>query len=1037
MKPLYALLVVAFVRGQCPDSSWTLYADNSKCIRVSKYFHTYRTSIQKCRAENGFLVSIHSDDEQKEIHAMLSTTSSTRRTDNPWIGLTYKGIPPVCQEGLEGETCRRQELDVSWRNNSYWLDGTAVDYTKWGTVDGIEQPAGLHVDDECTSLLVGDDSSRGWVTALCTDYKPFICMIGLGSNQLLARTYDSDDEDDDEEEESSPNTSSFPIPPNPCDRSPCAEREQCLIPANSTSSEDIICNCTPPYTGDLCRFTYLVQLTGNLSLFDQYKFSKKVANILKVPVDDVKVTKFDRATGETGMHISTSASERLTFLVREGDPTVTSLGIESVRKDQEVSFNPAINDPCRSTPCAHGGACQQLDTEDDDDDDHDERSNILPRRRPFNCVCIAPWTGDSCNFTYTVFVDSDISAFSAENFSKELSSNLNVGYDEVTVTKFRPGSVLASLSLSTKTSQLLTELVSAGDEHMVKMGVLAVSMNEIHSTNPGMSGFTEEDSDSTVWIIIVLAVLIVGALILAAVGGRWYWKRRCKNTKLKEKNISSVNTEVGLLGNGLAEETLDMVTSTGLGLVSVTPKKNAIFTASSKTFGYIGDRPLPDLPADIYQQIYKPEAIAIRDEVRRRQDPIPSSALIRMNVLGNGAFGLVYRGVLRDAHGDSPVAIKELKTSVEAEAALFVAEAELIRSLHHTNIVNCIGITPGPPLAILLELMTMGDLWTYLRSQGRRQSFVTIAERYCITFQIARGMYYLARHGVVHRDLAARNCMVSNPIEGTHGFPVVKVADFGLSRSVDGESYYRMESDGKVPVPWMSPEAIEDKKFSEASDVWAFGVTMWEIFANADSFPYQGQNIYSLLSFLKQGHRLDKPPKCPQESYDMMFDCWADAPNSRPLFQALTSRAAHLFVPHCSVPVEVKCEDNDVFIRSARFLSGSTDSCLQIQDFYIDMDRSAQARVESIDSVAVPYKNVDGDNDDDDVRYKNANPEVEGLSDDKLVIAMSPQLTQNANPEVEGLSDDKLEMVDENAHTVPKLDQTTRKKSYDKLLDAC
>ncbi|KNC74006.1 serine/threonine protein kinase, partial [Sphaeroforma arctica JP610] len=187
-----------------------------------------------------------------------------------------------------------------------------------------------------------------------------------------------------------------------------------------------------------------------------------------------------------------------------------------------------------------------------------------------------------------------------------------------------------------------------------------------------------------------------------------------------------------------------------------------------------------------------------------------------------------------------------------------------MKKLEHVNIVTCVGIATGPPLAIVMELMTMGDLYTYLRSQDERECYVTDAQRLYTIYQVARAMHYLSNHGVVHRDLAARNCMMSPPRAGTFGFPIVRVSDFGLSREIsDTENYYKMQSHDKLPIHWMAVEAIVDRKFSVASDVWSFAVVAWEVFGDACAKPHQNLNVFQMLEYYKSGKRLLQPAKCP------------------------------------------------------------------------------------------------------------------------------------------------------------------------------
>eukprot|EP01134_Creolimax_fragrantissima_P004326 CFRG4326T1 len=347
--------------------------------------------------------------------------------------------------------------------------------------------------------------------------------------------------------------------------------------------------------------------------------------------------------------------------------------------------------------------------------------------------------------------------------------------------------------------------------------------------------------------------------------------------------------------------------------------------------------------------------------MRAREGPVPSTSILKLGVIGVGNFGVVYSGILKDedTKKESPVAVKELKAKNPDADAIgcigidvsrngsgsgcgssnesagdvvdvvitgsaeknhnrieeFLLEATLMRRMNHPNVMGCIGIVEGPPVSIILDIMTMGDLRTYLSTQDERESRVTVAERYFFAFQIARGMNYLQRMGVCHRDLATRNCMLSLPSSSTFGFPALKVADFGLSRAVEeNNGYYVMSDTGQVPARWTSLEGLLENKFSSASDVWSFGVTMWEIFDNAQNIPYKDMNLFQIVEYLKEGNHLMQPENCPKEAYEMMLHSWKTNPYSRPKFGQLMSDLGVLFLPHCPRQATLKSENGDISV---------------------------------------------------------------------------------------------------------------------------
>eukprot|EP01134_Creolimax_fragrantissima_P008473 CFRG8473T1 len=320
-------------------------------------------------------------------------------------------------------------------------------------------------------------------------------------------------------------------------------------------------------------------------------------------------------------------------------------------------------------------------------------------------------------------------------------------------------------------------------------------------------------------------------------------------------------------------------------------------------------RQLPTLPSDMLRRSLLPDAINLREMIRCTTGLIPKSSLIRYGVLGTGHFGTVYSGVVRKGDADSPVAIKVPSNTTTMED--FAREAEIIKQLNHSNIVAFLGLVEGPQMAIVMELMGLGDLKSYLRQAKEDKQSVSLAEKYYTSFQIARGMTYLAHNGVIHRDLAARNCMVASADVRSFGFPVVKVADFGLSRPLaESTDYYCMESNGALPVPWMAPECISQKKFSVPSDVWSFGVTLWEIFSDAQNNPYKEINVLTILKYLCDGNRLKRPINCPKATYDTMNRCWREQISHRPDFNTLALDMATSFKHQNTQSIIIKTLEN-------------------------------------------------------------------------------------------------------------------------------
>ncbi|XP_078362112.1 uncharacterized protein LOC144646406 isoform X2 [Oculina patagonica] len=165
------------------------------------------------------------------------------------------------------------------------------------------------------------------------------------------------------------------------------------------------------------------------------------------------------------------------------------------------------------------------------------------------------------------------------------------------------------------------------------------------------------------------------------------------------------------------------------------------------------------------------------------------------------------------------------------------------------------------------------------QGEDREEDFLTSQDMMSFSWQIAKGMQYLSGKGIVHRNLAARNVLVCNN-------KLVKVANFGVARSTLGQNVYHVTGQHKLPVKWMSPEAINDGVFTTKSDVWSYGVVLWEI-ATLGGFPYPGVTKKELIRLLKSGYRMEKPDTCSEEFYQLLTRCWTDSPNARPNFTEL------------------------------------------------------------------------------------------------------------------------------------------------------
>ncbi|XP_070767416.1 high affinity nerve growth factor receptor isoform X1 [Enoplosus armatus] len=265
--------------------------------------------------------------------------------------------------------------------------------------------------------------------------------------------------------------------------------------------------------------------------------------------------------------------------------------------------------------------------------------------------------------------------------------------------------------------------------------------------------------------------------------------------------------------------------------------------------------------------------------------------------LGEGAFGKVYLAECANLSPDSDkmlVAIKTLKDPNESTRQDFQREAELLTMLQHQHIVRFYGVcTDGEPLAMVFEYMRHGDLNRFLRAHGPDARILeetkmpplgqlTLPQMLHIAAQIASGMVYLASLHFVHRDLATRNCLVGEGL-------VVKIGDFGMSRDIYSTDYYRVGGRTMLPIRWMPPESIMYRKFTTESDIWSFGVVLWEIFTYGKQPWYQLSNSEA-IECITQGRELERPRTCPKEVYLLMQGCWQREPQQRMVIKDIHSR---------------------------------------------------------------------------------------------------------------------------------------------------
>uniref|UniRef100_A0A8C4EKB7 receptor protein-tyrosine kinase n=1 Tax=Dicentrarchus labrax TaxID=13489 RepID=A0A8C4EKB7_DICLA len=285
-------------------------------------------------------------------------------------------------------------------------------------------------------------------------------------------------------------------------------------------------------------------------------------------------------------------------------------------------------------------------------------------------------------------------------------------------------------------------------------------------------------------------------------------------------------------------------------------------------------------------------SLGISDELKQKlQDVMVDRHKLTLGkTLGEGEFGSVMEGLLTQEESVLKVAVKTMKIAIctRSEMEDFLREAACMKEFDHPNVMRLLGVClqtvesegyPSP--VVILPYMKHGDLHSYLLYSRLGDCPVYLPSQMLVKFMtdIARGMEYLSNKNFIHRDLAARNCMLNENMN-------VCVADFGLSKKIYNGDYYRQGRISKMPVKWIAIESLADRVYTTKSDVWSFGVTMWEI-ATRGQTPYPGVENSEIYDYLRQGNRLKQPPDCLDCIYSLMFSCWLLSPKDRPSFESL------------------------------------------------------------------------------------------------------------------------------------------------------
>uniref|UniRef100_A0A8C0HUK6 Tyrosine-protein kinase n=1 Tax=Balaenoptera musculus TaxID=9771 RepID=A0A8C0HUK6_BALMU len=276
------------------------------------------------------------------------------------------------------------------------------------------------------------------------------------------------------------------------------------------------------------------------------------------------------------------------------------------------------------------------------------------------------------------------------------------------------------------------------------------------------------------------------------------------------------------------------------------------------------------------QPLTKKSGIILNRAVPKDKWALSHEDLVLGEQIGRGNFGEVFSGRLRA--DNTLVAVKSCRETLPPDLkAKFLQEARILKQYSHPNIVRLIGVcTQKQPIYIVMELVQGGDFLTFLRTEGARLRVKTLLQ---MVGDAAAGMEYLESKCCIHRDLAARNCLVTEK-------NVLKISDFGMSREEADGIYAASGGLRQVPVKWTAPEALNYGRYSSESDVWSFGILLWETFSLGAS-PYPNLSNQQTREFVEKGGRLPCPELCPDAVFRLMEQCWASEPGQRPSFSTI------------------------------------------------------------------------------------------------------------------------------------------------------
>ncbi|KAA0200331.1 PTK2 protein tyrosine kinase 2 [Fasciolopsis buskii] len=265
---------------------------------------------------------------------------------------------------------------------------------------------------------------------------------------------------------------------------------------------------------------------------------------------------------------------------------------------------------------------------------------------------------------------------------------------------------------------------------------------------------------------------------------------------------------------------------------------------------------------------------------------MPRGSVILEQVLGEGQFGDVYKGIYRKESQTEAISVAVKTCKIDAspeERGQFLEEARILSEFNHPHIIRLLGVCSEEPIWLVMEYAPLGELRHYLIARNGQIAYPLLLT-FC--YQIVAALTCLESKRCVHRDIAARNILVARS-------DWVKLADFGMAKILYDADEFRADKGRKMPIKWMAPESVHHRRFSSASDVWMFGVCMWEILSGGTK-PFADMTNAEAAEHVTRGQRLKRPEICPRNLYVIMLECWNTNPQRRPTFAALKPRLREL-----------------------------------------------------------------------------------------------------------------------------------------------